>query len=462
VAEAYRFGGGSLDTTLTPIAALAMVLCIVLLIALPRKHLVIPFLLTAMLVPARQSLVLGGVHLFVVRIIILVGCCRMLGTSLSGGKRNTLGGGFNKVDTVFLCWGMCHGIAFMLLYGQTEAVVNQLGFLWDCLGGYFLLRFAIQDEEDIRRATKVFATITLVCAVCMVFERATRMNVFGLLGGQATPDVREGKSRSQGPFSHAILAGVFGATIIPLFVRLWSTRKDRGFAMGGMVGATVMVITSASSTPLGGYVAGIIGLAMWPLRRNMRVVRWGIVAALGVLSLVMKAPIWFLFAHVDLVGGSSGYHRALLIDQCIRRFGDWWMLGTNNNQNWGWDMWDIQNEFVAEALRGGLAALVFFTLIIVHTFSRLGKARKGVEMDRKQAWLMWTLGAVLLAQIFSFFGSDYFDQSRFWWYASIAISCAATAPLLAKTKEPGAVTPLSDPTFSPERLAELSALSKRS
>jgi hypothetical protein len=52
----------------------------------------------------------------------------------------------------------------------------------------------------------------------------------------------------------------------------------------------------------------------------------------------MKAPVWFLIARIDLAGGSSGYHRAMLIDTFLRHFGDWWLLGTKDAFSWGWDM----------------------------------------------------------------------------------------------------------------------------
>ena len=282
-------------------------------------------------------------------------------------------------------------------------MVIQLGFLLDSLGGYLFLRFAIKDEEDINRASKVFALITIIVAVCMANEQWAHTNLFGFLGGHAGPEMREGKLRSTGPFAHAILAGVFGATITPLLMRLASTRKNRWLGVTGVIGATAMVITSASSTPLGAYVSGILGLCLWPFRRNMRFARWGIVISICLLALVMKAPVWMLLAHVDFVGGSSGYHRAMLVDTSIRRFSDWWLLGTNNNQNWGWDMYDIQNEFVAEALRGGLAAFVFFVMIISRSFGQIGRARKAVDADRRQSWLMWSLGALILAHVVAFF-----------------------------------------------------------
>jgi hypothetical protein len=428
----YRFGGGGTETSLT-LAALVLVLVAALLILLlPRKRLLVPFLLAVFLIPLGQYIVLAGAHIYVQRILILVGLGRL---AVSKSQSDTLmfAGGVNNIDRVFVLWAFVHAFAFVLLYGQIAAFVNQGGFLLDAVGGYCFLRFAIRDEDDIRRAGKVFALIAVVVAVGMVVEQRFMINVFSIVGGAAQPAMREGRLRSQGPFAHAILAGVFGATAIPLFVRLASVNKDKWLGIAGIAGATLIVVTSASSTALGAYVACIIGLCFWPLRRNMKLVRWATVTTICALALVMKAPVWFLLARVGVVGGSSGFHRAMLVDTCIRRFSDWWLLGANNNQNWGWDMWDTQNEFVAEALRGGLAAVTLFTMIVVRTLGRIGIARKSVDRDFRQSWSMWLLGVMIATHVVAFFGSDYFDQTKFCWFASLAIVSAATVPLL---KEP--------------------------
>ena len=130
--------------------------------------------------------------------------------------------------------------------------------------------------------------------------------------------------------------------------------KERTFAVVGFIGSTMMVLTSYSSTPVLAYVAGILGLFLWPLRRYMRPVRWGIVAGIAGLAIVMKAPVWYMIAHINVIGGSGGYDRAFLIDTCARHFKDWWLIGTNQNGNWGYDMWDQSDQFVAEAESGGL------------------------------------------------------------------------------------------------------------
>ena len=169
-----------------------------------------------------------------------------------------------------------------------------------------------------------------------------------------------------------------------------------------------------------------MAVCMWPLRKRMREIRWTMVIALLGLAMVMKAPIWYLLARIDFAGGSSGWERAYLIDMFTRHFGDWWLAGTRTNANWGWVMWDQANQFVSEGETGGLVAFTCFIAMIVICFQKVGSARKLVEGNRRQEWLYWFLGTAMFAQVLAFIGVDYFDDSKFVWYALLAIFPAAT------------------------------------
>jgi hypothetical protein len=121
----------------------------------------------------------------------------------------------------------------------------------------------------------------------------------------------------------------------------------------------------------------------------------------------MHGPVWSLIEHIDLTGGSSSYHRYILVDNCIRHFGDWWLLGCTNYGDWGWDMWDLSNQFVVNAFTGGLVTLVLYIAIFKRSFRAIGIARKRVEGDRGQEWLLWCLGSVLFAHVVTHFGINY-------------------------------------------------------
>ena len=431
IPEHLKFGGGASETVLHPAVLVAMLLTAILLFVLPRKYRVVPLLSMCFLVPLGQQVLVGGVHFHVLRILILAGCVRMMTE-----KR----GSWDQLDKLFAVWAVCRSVAFVLLFQDSGAVVNQAAFLLDALGGFFLLRYLIQDQEDIQRTIKTLAVVAAVLAVCMLNERYNSRNVFGYLGGvRLVPEVRDGSIRAQGPFAHALLAGSFGSTLLPLFVWLWSNRGARLVAAAGIMASAIITLTSASSTPTMALAAGILGMCLWVIRDYLSILRWGCAAVVAVLAVAMKAPVWFLIARIDLVGGSSGYHRALLIDQFIRHFFDWWLVGTNSNSTWGWDMWDTCNQYVTEGETGGLVTFVCFIGLIWISFRRFGQARRAVRGDRKQEWFYWILGTTLFAHTIAFLGIVYFDQTRMIWYAFLAIGIAATAPVLAARATPARI-----------------------
>lgn len=432
--HARAFGGGAAESAINPLVLVVMILAIVLILVLPRKWAIVPFLFIGMLIPVGQVIVVGGVHFFVLRVIILFGCLRLIVSKMISPD-DLLGGGYGTLDRLFLWCTLCQGIAAILLFLDSAALINQFGFLLDYLGGFFILRFLIHDKGDLLRAIKCFAVIALIVGICMVREQLTMQNVFGYIGGSFVPTVREGRIRSKGPFSHELLAGAFGATLLPLFCLLWKNGKAKILASVGLIGSVLVTWTSNSSTSLLAFAAGLLGICLWPLRNNMRKVRWGIVIGLVALQCVMKAPVWFLIARVDLTGSSSGYHRAVLVDAFIRHFGDWWLIGVKDTSHWGWDLWDAQNQFVSVGENGGLLAFCFFVAMIAVCFSRLGKARKALKDDTSQEWFFWFFGAALFSHIAAFFGVNYFDQSKLAWFALLAMISAATAPLLQAATE---------------------------
>jgi hypothetical protein len=333
-------------------------------------------------------------------------------------------GGVNAIDRAFLLWAVFFLVIFSAQWMLAQAFIKSLGNFLDALGAYLVMRFLIRDRDDIRQVITVSALICVFLGVCMINEQMTGQNIFGLIGGVNTEvQGRDGSLRSQATFGTYITAGVFGATLLPLFVWLWIYGKSRIGALG-IVGATVMTATAHSSTPLVAYVAGIAGLCFWRARRSMRLFRWGIVFALIALHLIMKAPVWALINRLDLTGSSSSFHRFKLVDHTIRHFTDWWLLGYKYYDQWGYDMWDLSNQYIAYALRGGLATIVMFILVISRSFGRLGNGRKLAAANPMEEWLYWCLGSAMISHVVSYLGINYFDQMQFAWYALLAMICA--------------------------------------
>jgi hypothetical protein len=468
--HSITFGGGANETVLNPFVLVAMLTAMVLFFALPRRFVIIPLLVTIFLIPEGQEFYVAGVHLFVNRLLILAAFTRAMGPR-EAIQKDRYAGGWTSIDTAFVCYVGLVAIAQLLQYMSVAALIYQLGYVWDYILGYLVLRSLIHTERDTVVVIKCFAALMVVIGAAMLVEQLKMVNIFGLLGGVASvPEVREGKIRSQGVFQHSLTAGTFAATAIPLFVLLWKNYKARLFGLTGMVAATLMTVTTQTSTSLLTQAAGILALFMWPMRRQMRRVRVGLVAVIVALDLVMKAPVWFLIARIDLTGSSSSYHRAELIDQFVNHFSSWWLMGTKDAATWGWDMWDAQNMYVSVGEAGGLAALIFYILVISRSFARLGIGRRRAN-SKKQEWIIWLLGAALFANVVAFFGVNYFDQSRIAWFALISMICACTAPMTKRrllsgntnvtvtVKAPQEVSRVKD---APYREATVSAVGLRS
>jgi len=440
--ENYKFGGGTSETLLHPLVLVAVILALVLILALPRKYAVAPVVFIAFLTPMGQQLYIAGLHLFVLRIVLLVAFVRALASG-GGQDEPRFAGGWNGIDTAFTVYAVAQAVAVVLLFHDTGSLINQFGYLWDYLLAYFALRILIQDKGDVHFVLKCLALVTVPLAIGMIIEQRNMVNIFGRLGGiPSVPELRDGKIRSQGSFAHSLMAGTFAATMVPVLFMLGRTGKAKVLGAVGLVGSTVMVWTANSSTPLMAYGAAILGLLCWPIRKSMKKVRYGIVFTLIGLQVVMKAPVWFLIARVDVTGSSSGYHRAELVDQFIHHFWDWWLIGVKDPSDWGLDMWDAQNQYVNVGEAGGLLAFIFFILVITRSFGMLGDARKAVDGDKSQEWMLWCLGSAMFANVVGFFGVNYFDQSRMWWFILLAMISAIAAPSLkggvARTVEDGA------------------------
>src|SRR5271167_4617000 len=129
-----KFGGGIAETLLHPAVLGALLIAIPATLLLRRKHVLAPVLLLSFLVPLGQQVVVGGIHILVLRIVILTGLVRMIIS-----KRQK----WDSLDKLFLLWAIIRAAAFLLLFTETAALINQFGFFWDTIGGFFLLRFLI-------------------------------------------------------------------------------------------------------------------------------------------------------------------------------------------------------------------------------------------------------------------------------------------------------------------------------
>jgi hypothetical protein len=440
--QAERFGGSDYSYV-HPLVAVAVVGALGCILLLNAKNIIPAFLAASILIPMDQVIVIGGLHFQMIRVLVLAGWVRMLFGRTQSGER-WLPTRLRAIDKALLAGTIIAAIDIVILWHNSAAFVNQLGTLYTVFGIYFLLRLMIRDFDDVLLAIRTLVYICGFVAIIMTIERVTHHNPYayvwaGAVDSAHTVMERDGQPRAMACFAHPLLAGTFGGISLPLFCALWSKGFKRAAALG-IAACTAIVLAANSSTPLLAYAAGILGICFWPFRRKLRLFRWGVVITLTALHLAMKAPVWSLIARIDLTGSSSGYHRYQLVDQFIRRFSEWWLLGTNGNAKWGWDMWDLANQYVAVGETSGLVPFLFFIATIVYGFKYIGRARKAARVRGDERFI-WAIGAALFANVIAFFGISYYDQTMVCWYLLLALIPAACAsvganPVAVATVEP--------------------------
>src|SRR6202012_3393634 len=97
---------------------------------------IVPLLLCTFLVPRGQEVMLGGAHLYVRLILILVGFIRL------AKDKFRIAGGMNVIDKIFIIWA-CYRVLAVIITNWPGSTNEQLAFLLQALCGYFLLRYLI-------------------------------------------------------------------------------------------------------------------------------------------------------------------------------------------------------------------------------------------------------------------------------------------------------------------------------
>ena len=409
-----------------------VILSALALLTLPRRWAPLPLLAATCYMTMDQKIELGPFSFTVLRILVAVGAARifMRGEGLAGRT--------NRLDALVVAWGIWLCASSLGYEDSSAAVVTRLGAVYDCWGIYFLLRSFCMSLDDVVLLCRTAGLILIPVAAEMMYEQVTFHNLFSILGGVPdTPHLRDGRIRAFGPFAHPILAGSVGAVTLPLMLGVW--RYSRLSSVIGIAVCLAMVLGSASSGPAMSAAVGVLAICMWRFREYMRVFRWSLVAAYFALMLVMERPPYYVIQRFELVGGSTGWYRSMLIDAAISHIGEWWIVGTDYTRHWWFqnavsaNHIDITNHYLALGIMGGLPLMLLHIAILATAFSFAGRGFHDASADRRSRAMYWALGCALLTHAMTNISVSYFDQSFLFLYSTIAGIGSAHAVRAAKT-----------------------------
>lgn len=414
------------ETSFQPVGLAVLILLGVMTLVVPRRYAVLPMMVMACFIPG-QNLAVFTLNFNALRIIVLFGSVRVL---LRGEWR---GFAWKSIDVALVLWAVCGTVAYVALYATADALKFKLGAMYDAIGMYFFFRLVIRNWEDVHATVRGFVIISVPVAVAFLVERATGRNIFAVFGGvRAVTEVRDGKLRCQGAFAHPILAGCFWASLLPLFGAMWwRDRRGRAWAYIGVSACGIVIVCCASSTPLMAVLFGVVGASLFGLRAHMKRIRWGVVCFLVLLHFMMRGPVWSLIARVDVLSGSTGYYRFVLIDEAIHHFDEWWLVGVQSTSHWGaWlgpsGLTDVANQYVLEGVRGGFSTLVLFLVLIGLVFAGVGRLWRSADAGNQK--MAWAMGVGVFVHCTSFLAVSYFGQIQMLWYLALAMIASLAPP----------------------------------
>jgi hypothetical protein len=371
-----------------------------------------------------QRIEIGPFTLHVVRLLIAVGALRII------IRGEHLAGGLNGLDRIILAFGVwtVFSSVFHKTTDEGNPLIFRLGLVYNVLGIYFIFRHLVQNLLDVENLIKAIACVLLLVAVEMIQEHFTKSNLFSIFGG--VPEmawIRDGKLRSQGPFSHPILAGSVGAVCLPLMIGLYRLNKRASFV--GTIACVGMVFASSSSGPLMSLMVSIFALILWRWRYFTGQMRIAIVVAYMILSLMMTDPAYYIIARIDLTGSSTGWHRAKLIEMGIAHLNEWWLGGTDYTRHWmptgvSWsqDHTDITNYYLKMGVIGGLPLMGLLIAALSFGFQYIGQSlRLSQQEPWEQRFMIWSVGAALLSHVATCISVSYFDQSYIFLFVNLAL-----------------------------------------
>ena len=413
---------------------LALVILVILQVALPKKWAFVPLVVAVFH--------LGNVELLPnltpCRTLIVVGLVRgIIGGFWPGGGLKAA----DKTVIVFCVIALIVSVAPRL--DVASPFTQNVGLILNVGGTYLFGRMYLTDNTALQRFGVAVSIIMVPLALLLTVELTSRKNLYWPLGAHHSQAVmRDGKVRAQGPFKHAILAGTAGATTVPLCLLLW--RRRRKIAIIGAGAGSLITFCSTSSGPLSSLAIGVAAILLWNVRGHMQNIRRiGTVMLIG-MHLMSTRGVWYLMARIDLVGGSTGFHRAKLIDNAFDDFGLWWLHGTDYTRNWMFSgvTWsdrhtDLTNYYIHLGVIGGVWLIICLIALLTFGYKSVGKGMIAADQlnyyagdpkesersleENAEPFMFWCVGATLFSHTITFLSVSYFDQMFVMFYLVIAL-----------------------------------------
>ena len=417
-------------TILHPLAALVFALLTLWTFVVSRRYVIWALLFISCFISPAQRFAFFTIDFHFQRAITVIILIRivLMGEFQGIRLRNIDYALFGSAGLVILCSAVRDGGAFL---------VGELGRSLDGVGIYLIARAYVRHMKDLRYVLIGAAIAAVPVMIGFVIEKSTSRNLFSIFGG--VPEItviRDDRLRAQGAFTHPIIAGVFWAAFTPLFIAVILSKAKAlwSFFVGwiGTISAVLAAFMTASSTPIGGILIGLICWVLFPLRGYLRVIRWTLLFAILFLHAISQNGVHaILFTKISFVGASTGYHRYLLIDGLMQGFSKWALIGNRTTQ-FNYAFRDITNDYILTALNGGLLALALKIAVIAFAFASIGRMMRAAQ-NRADLLLSYGLGASLVTVIISMTAVSMYVQGEVSVFLTLGMAASLGDPAFLRS-----------------------------
>lgn len=284
-------------------------------------------------------------------------------------------------------------ISFIVNRGIAEGLESGGRDLLDLLGTWFLVRGCIRSEEDFTRLLKLILPGLMLVAAALFIESVTGsfriLNAFPIPNSDGTSynEYRLGLLRAFGPFSHAILAGLFMTSFVTLYGLGLRQPTLRWLGMA----ASLMGFFTLSSAAIANLVlhAGFYGYRVITrvagYRTEWRPLAIAVIAFVALLQMMSGNGAIAVIINNGALDPQTGYFRLAI-----------WEFGTasvasrpvfgHGYQPYdrpAWMMSDsIDNHWLFIAIRYGLPAVILYLALVLLIVFRLGSISMKLPGDK--------------------------------------------------------------------------------
>lgn len=285
-------------------------------------------LVYVLLIPQQFNVTLVGIYLSPYRVFLMVAFLYLLVGGLRGRMR------FAWPDLMIVLAAAWIWIASYMSSGSVATSAVQGGsHTVDIALAYFLARMTIRTPGDLRQFLVLIAPGIAFTSVIVTLEAVTHIRILQPLASAITgapnplrDDVRLGFMRGAASFPHPILAGIFLASFLPIYLmsglRGWPRYVGAAASLGGF-------FTMSSAALLGLLVGGLLRGYDWLCERvanlGWRLFLFGAGLLYAAVELTSNTGFYGLLIRYASLNTVSAYNRVLI-----------WKYGTENIAQHPW------------------------------------------------------------------------------------------------------------------------------